>query len=221
MNVSIFLPVLCRTEKDYIMTEACVKLMRACTSVPFELVIVETESNRCEHLADVYLHQPTNPGIIPTHNIGFALCSGELVGMMSNDVYVTTNWLEALVECFETRHDCGAATLAACEIGHRKQDIIAEGIYFPCSVWRREHARYDENIIDTWGDADMCTAMYLKGQKMYRNYKSIAHHLWNQTIPQDDKYKANWQRNFEYYKQKYAPYKDSWIYRVFVEGHVI
>ena len=35
MKISVFLPVLCRSEKDYVMTEACVKLMRACTELPF------------------------------------------------------------------------------------------------------------------------------------------------------------------------------------------
>jgi len=220
MKISVFLPVLCRSEKDYVMTEACVKLMRACTALPFELVIVETDSQRCAHLADVYLHQSLNPGVVATHNIGFALCTGEVIGHMSNDVYVTMGWLEALVECFGDAL-CGAATLAACELGHRKHDGIAEGIYFPCSIWRKEHAHYDENFVDTWGDADMCMAMYVKGFRMLRNYRSMAHHLWNQTIPQGPDYQTNWQANFERFKAKWATHKDSRIYKVFVEGHIV
>ena len=220
MKISIFLPVLCRSEKDYVMTEACVKLMRVCTALPFELVIVETESQRCEHLADVYLHQPKNPGVVPTHNIGFALCSGDVLGMMSNDVYVTPGWLEALMECFD-HPGCGAATLAACELGHRKQDAIAEGIYFPCSIWRKEHAHYDESYKDTWGDADMCMAMYARGARMLRSYKAMAHHLWNQTIPQSGDYQKNWDGNRDKFISKWAALKDTSIYKVFVQGIIV
>lgn len=220
MKISIFLPVLIRSEKDYVMTEACVKLMRVCTMLPFELVIVETDSQRCAHLADVYLHQPVNPGVVPTHNIGFALCTGDVLGMMSNDVYVTPGWLESLIECFQYT-DCGAATIAACELGHRKQDLIREGIYFPCSMWRREHAHYDESYKDTWGDADMCMAMYVRGSRMLRNYKSMAHHLWNQTIPQTGDYQKNWEANCDRFKVKWAGAQDTDIYKVFVNGIIV
>ena len=220
MRISVFLPVLCRSEKDYVMTEACVKLMRACTELPFELVIVETESQRCSHLADIYLHQPVNPGVVATHNIGFALCTGDVIGHMSNDVYVTAGWLEALMECFNYA-ECGAATLAACELGHRKHDAIGEGIYFPCSIWRKEHAQYDESYRDTWADADMCMTMYASGKRMLRSYKAMAHHLWNQTIPQSGDYQANWQRNFERFKEKWSAMQDTDIYKVFVHGVVV
>lgn len=220
-NISIFLPVLIRNKRDKAMTEACVTLLRNQTEIPFELVIVETESRECERLADIYLHQPVNPGVVPTHNIGFKMCKGDYIATMSNDIYVTSGWLEALMKCFEL-DDCGAATLAACELGHKKGDYITEGLYFPCSIWCKEFARYDENFLDTWADADMATAMYVHGgKKMYRNYNAVAHHLWNQTIRQDETYLKNWKRNFDYYRQKYEDYKNTRIYQVFTEGIIV
>lgn len=229
-KVSVFMPVLLRSYADEVMTKACVDLMRVYTDVPFELVIVETAGEfsqrpRLEYCADQHVFLEENPGVNVTCNIGFGACTHDLRAMMSNDVFVQKGWLEALVEPFghpTTKDLCGASTLAACELGHKKQDIIREGIYFPCSMWHKDFSSYDERYRGSWGDADMCTRMYLKGnKKMFRNYKSMVHHLWNQTIKQDAQYHEDYTFNVARYKEKFKNHQDEWIYKVFTEGHII
>ena len=223
MTVSVFMPVLIRNDAGFAMTKACVELMRGMTDIDFELVIVETISKRCMNLADKYVWQEEQPGIGRTHNVGFNECSFDLRALMSNDVFVTTGWLEALIAPFKKFDDCGASTIAACELGHKRTPgpEFSEGIYFPCSMWRKQFAYYDEDFVDTWSDADMCMSMYIEGYRMIRNFNAMAHHFWAGTIKPGAEYDKNWQENFERFKEKHVDHKDTYIYKVFTEGIVV
>ena len=222
-KVSVFMPVLIRDDAGFAMTKACVELMRGMTEVDFELVIVETISRKCAFLADKYIWQEEQPGIGRTHNVGFEACSHDLRALMSNDVFVTKGWLEALMKPFELFDDCGASTIAACEIGQKRSSgpEYSEGIYFPCSMWRKQFASYDESFIDTWSDADMCLRMYIEGYRMIRNSEAMAHHFWAGTIKPGAEYDQNWQENFERFKEKHKAHENRYIYKVFTEGIIL
>ena len=191
-KVSVLLPIIIEYEWQYIMTEACIRIMRATTSVPFQLVLVETKSNRFDPRrergvsvihsvgiwqddVDVYIHRPERTCMVRDLNAGLEKATGDYIVHTGNDIFTQDEWLEALLECFEIP-DCGAACLAASDMKHEIQDRIIEGIYGPLFMFKAGW-RFDEDYTCIASDTDMIMRIYESGQRMYRNWRVLICHF--------------------------------------------
>jgi GT2 family glycosyltransferase/glycosyltransferase involved in cell wall biosynthesis len=110
--VSIVIPVY----NHFRHTLTCLRSLAAHPgSVPFEAIVVDDGSSdetpqRLAEIGGIRAHRnPANLGFIGACNAGAALARGEYVLFLNNDTAITPGWLEALVETFDARPDCGLA----------------------------------------------------------------------------------------------------------------
>lgn len=218
--IDVVIPTYITNNKQLAMTLKCIDLAKNKTKLKFNTVIVETCSSYLQEYADVYIYEKERTTADISINRAFSSCRGKYVVLLTNDSFVSDNWLESLLECFDKREDCGAATLASTQFGHAKQDVIAEGIW--CSVFMtyRKFANFDENYVNSWEDSDMLMNIYSSGLKMYRNFNSIVEHTPGQTVYQDKLTQENYEKNRAYFTNKW---KDSnlHIYKVLTEGIIL
>jgi GT2 family glycosyltransferase/glycosyltransferase involved in cell wall biosynthesis len=84
-------------------------------TVPFETIVVDdcSSDETPERLPAIggirALRNAENHGFIGACNAGLATARGEFVVFLNNDTAVRPGWLEALVDTFESRPDCGLA----------------------------------------------------------------------------------------------------------------
>lgn len=218
-SISVVVPVYISNMAQIPMTHKCLELAKK-TMFPFELVIVETGSQYFKDFGDVYIYEKKRGNPNRSINRAFKCCSGELVVLLTNDVFVTDDWLEMLLVCF-TKEDCGLSTLASTQFNHIQQDKIEEGIWFSVAMMKKEDAWLDERFMSTWADTDLITRVYLRGEKMYRNFNCVVEHKPGQTEYQKPDHMVNFYANKERYKEKYKEHSESRIYRVFTEGIIV
>lgn len=184
MQHSVVIPVLINDNKQLSMTLKCINLAREKTKIPFELVIVESNTQYLIDYADVYINDK-NSTSEKSHNRGFKVASGEYVTLLTNDVYVSDGWLESLLECFKIE-DCGCSTLASTQFNHKKENKIEEGNWWSVCMIKNELFRrtgyYDERFDGSWSDTDLLVEIYKLGKKMYRNFNCVVEHLGGQTL---------------------------------------
>jgi GT2 family glycosyltransferase len=111
-QVSIVIPV----HGKLAYTLACLRsLARYGAKAAFEVIIVDDASpdDSARVLAQVdglrLLCNPHNLGFIDSCNAGAAAARGEYLLFLNNDTQVTAGWLDALLDCFSERPDCGIA----------------------------------------------------------------------------------------------------------------
>lgn len=111
-RVSVIIPV----HGKLAHTVTCLRsLMQCASTVPFEILVVDDASP--DHSAGVLagipgLHLLTNPrnlGFVGSCNAGAVAARGEFLLFLNNDTQVTPGWLDALLQCFAERADCGIA----------------------------------------------------------------------------------------------------------------
>ena len=209
MRVSVVLPILIKNLYHATMTQRCVALARGMTRVPFELIIVESGSEYFLDDADIYIHEKkvTTPEI--AHNLGFRVaCRNNFIVLLTNDTFVTDNWLEALIDTFDKKPDCGFATLGSSHQKHIQQNKIEEGYWFDVAMIRREVFEkvgfYDERFNGSFPDTDLLVRAYKEGWKMYRNYNCIVDIASTQTtVGLNPKHAENYTRGRELFRQKH------------------
>lgn len=179
MSVSVVLPVLVKEAWQEHMTSACVAIMCSTTGVPFELVVVESESDHFGSLADIHVKIDPKQGPSKDVNKGFEAATGDFVVFTGNDVFTRPGWLEALLACFDIP-DCGVATLRASELQLPPTDRIIEGVYCPLMMFRKGW-RFDEAYPGAWGDTDLIMRIYEQGQRSYRNNLVTIDHIGQAT----------------------------------------
>ncbi len=85
------------------------------TAVPFEVIVVDDASTdeTKEKMALIsgvrYHRQPHNGGFIESCNTGAALAAGEYLLFLNNDTMVRDDWLDALLDIFQSHPDAGVA----------------------------------------------------------------------------------------------------------------
>lgn len=210
-TVSVVVPVLIRTNKHLGMTVECLKRARQHTQVPFELVIVESGTQYLVDEADIYVHEkiPSTPEI--GHNIGFRIASrNDFVVLLTNDTYMTHNWLEVLLDTFVKKPDAGLATLGAERFGHREENRIEEGNFFDVAAIKREVFErvgyYDERFIGSFPDTDLLVRAYKEGWKMYRNFNCIVTApagVVHATVAMNPKHQENYERGRALFREKH------------------
>lgn len=186
----------------------CIQQARRNTSVRFQLIIVETETNYLEDYADYYIHFPKKTISTLDINEGFRACNTEWCGLLTNDVYVEDGWLEALLNTFKVK-DCGLATLGSTQFNDHKRDEIKFGVW--CSVfltkheYLRKHGFFDaEKFPCVWDDSDFLMKLALDGLLPYKNYSSIAHHKIGLTEYSNQKHEELYIKNGLRFNEKYA-----------------
>ncbi|WP_195572159.1 glycosyltransferase family 2 protein [Paenibacillus sp. 1001270B_150601_E10] len=105
---SIIIP----TYNRHYLLKACVEAIRAHTTPPYEIIVVDNGSTdgtvqycREEHLSFVSLAH--NRGFPAACNIGMTLGSGHIVILLNNDVIVSYRWLDNILEAFKQNEDVG------------------------------------------------------------------------------------------------------------------
>lgn len=220
MKISVVVPTLITTDKQLGLTLRCLERAKRCTSVEYKTVIVETETDYLEDYADVYIHEPKRTTATKSINRGFEASSGDYIVLLTNDVLVSDGWLECLVDCFKI-DDCGIATLATTQFGHKKHDEISEGIWFSLAMFPRQTYYFDEEFVNSWDDTDFIMRQYIKWKKSYRNYNCVVEHNPGQTQYQNKKHMDNYMKNRELFIRKYQSFKDMDIYKTLIDGWVI
>lgn len=111
-QVSVIIPV----HGELAHTLACLRsLVRHGAQAPFEVIVVDDASPDASAatLAQVgglhLLRNAANLGFIGSCNAGAAAARGEFLLFLNNDTQVTPGWLDALLNCFAERADCGIA----------------------------------------------------------------------------------------------------------------
>jgi len=221
MKISVVVPTLIENDKQLSLTLRCLELARRLTKLPFELVIVETETEYLEDYADIYIHEEKRTTATKSINRGFSVCSGDYVVLLTNDVLVSDLWLEKLLECFKGKSDCGIATLGTTQLKHSKHDEIKEGIWFSLAMFKKQDEYFDERFVNSWDDTDFIMRQYIQGKKMYRNYGCIVEHDPGQTQYDKKDHMINYRKNMNLFKEKYKEYKDTDMYKLLIEGWVI
>lgn len=206
-SVSVVVPVLIKTDKQLAMTMRCLDLARKHTKIPFELVIVETNSQYLIDEADTYVYEKaSNPTPEHGHNLGFKVASGDFIALLTNDVFVTEGWLESLLSCFRIT-DCGLATVATTQFNHKKEEKIEEGIWFSVAMIPRfifdKVGYYDERFVNSWCDTDLIVRVYKEGYRMYQNFNCVVEHTPGQTVYQKPEFQKNYQDGRKLFYEKH------------------
>jgi len=213
MSISVVVPTLIRTNKHLSLTARCLEKARHFTKIPFELVIVETETEYLEDYADVYIHEEVKTTASKSINRGFHACTGDYICLLTNDVLVAPSWLDYMLECFSKKADCGIATLATTQFRHKQEDKIEEGVWFSVAMFRKQDEYFGESYENSWDDTDFIMRQYIEGKKSYRNYNCVVGHNPGQTAYADPRHREIYNRNSEYFKEKFAKYKEMDIYQ--------
>lgn len=220
MEISVVVPVYIRESKHLAMSIRCLCRARELTGVKFQTIIVETGSNYLTDYADIHISERNRTTADKSINRAFYCCDTPYTVLLTNDVMVSDGWLEALMEPFNKKADCGVSTLASDQFGHTKQDSIEEGIWGSVFMIPSKYARFDENYVNSWEDSDLWMQMYTLGFKMYRNFNCVVSHNPGQTVYQDKLTQDNYERNREYFIKKWKG-SELELYKILTEGYIV
>lgn len=111
-RVSVIIPV--HGELAY--TLACLRsITQRAAAATFEVIVVDDASPdaSAQALAGIaglrLIVNPRNLGFIGSCNAGAEAARGDFLLFLNNDTQVTSGWLDALLDCFAERADCGIA----------------------------------------------------------------------------------------------------------------
>lgn len=192
-TVSVILPVIIHEPWQVTMTQACMKIMRETTAIPFDIFVVEAGGQHlAPYMGTVDYHWAAPYGksnYVKDFNLGLDAATGDYVVQTGNDIFTQPGWLEALLECFERYPDCGAASLGTHEGGglsHRPAPFIIEGWYDPLMMWKKKDRpvdlwRFDEAYAGCFSTSDLIMRLYTAGYRCYRNHRVVCSHIGQQT----------------------------------------
>lgn len=207
--VSIVLPTLIRTTEQFNTTIKCIELARSKTKVPFELIIVETETNYLEDYADKYIHFPVKTISTKDINAGFRAANGTYVGLLTNDVFVSDSWLESLLDVFKIKQDCGIATLASTQFKEvlqpgRIDEWIWCSLFITKNDYLKKHNYFDAEMFPcVWDDSDFVMKLCLDGLKPYKSYSCVVDHKVGMTEYKNPRHEELYIDNGKKFNEKY------------------
>ena len=222
-SVSVVVPCLTEHEWQVHLTRAIIRIARETTTVPFELIVSEAVGSAFKHECDLWYGNQVKGFANADQNAGLDKATGDIVVLLTNDVFVKPGWLEALLQCFDIS-DCGIASLGTSDHREKSADIITEGLWCPLMAFRKDHNfRFDNEMFPSyWGDSDLVMQVYNHGFRAYRNRRIICDHLGRATNTAD--HVRGREEEIESAKQKFIVRHGSshlLIYRVLMEGLIV
>ncbi|MEW6042544.1 MAG: glycosyltransferase [Elusimicrobiota bacterium] len=149
--------ILCYNQIDY--TKQCLNSIKLNTKMLYELIIVDNGSSddTVDYLrqqADITLiMNETNKGVAGGWNQGIKCASGDYILILNNDVIVTDDWLENMVECLERNKESGAVgPMSNYVAGHQlESNITYVSLNELYSFAKEYHSknRYRQQRVDT------------------------------------------------------------------------
>ena len=222
-SVSVVVPCLTEHEWQVHLTRAVISIARATTKVPFELIVSEAVGCAFEHDCDRWYHNQLKGYANADQNAGLDKATGDILVLLTNDVFVKPGWLEALLQCFDIP-DCGMASLGTSDHREESVDVIIEGLWCPLmALLNRPDFRFDAEMFPSyWGDSDLVMSVYNTGFRAYRNRRVVCDHLGRATNTTD--HVRGRAEEIEAAKQKFIARHGSshlLIFRVLMEGLII
>lgn len=208
-QVSVVLPTLIRSTEQFNTTIKCINLARSKTKIPFELIIVETETNYLEDFADKYIHFEKKTCSTTDINAGFKSANSDYICLLTNDVYVNEGWLECLLETFDKKKDCGIATLASTQFNEVLQpgkidEWVWCSIFLTKNEYLKKHNYFDDvSFPQVWDDSDFVTKLCLDGFKPYKNFGCVVSHKVGMTEYKNPEHEQRYIENGKRYNEKY------------------
>lgn len=222
-KVSVVYPVYTPRDELIQMTENNLLIAKSQTNIDAQWIIVETESKNFIDYADVFIYekQKSTPNV--SINRAFRCCQGEYVIFLANDVTVCDNWIEKMLECFETHSDCGLASLGNNEHQDPTDDVIIEEgtkFFFSVSMMNRKDAWLDPKYSRMFDDTDLIFRLYLQGKKHYKNLSGHVTHRKHSTYGEMCGDIDEYRRCRNIFKDKYKAHSDDPLYRLFLGAEV-
>lgn len=222
-QISVVVPCLTEEPWQVHLTKAVINIARETTKIPYELIIVEAVGNEFDNGCDKYYRNPHKGFVNADLNKGMDLAEGNIIVVLTNDVFVKTGWLEALVDCFDIK-SCGMASLGTSDHREISMPVIREGIWCPLmAIPNRPDFRFDaETFPAYWGDCDLVMKIYNAGFQAYRNRRVICDHLGRATVTEE--HVLGKPEEIEKAKNKFIERHQTshhLIFRVLMEGFVV
>ncbi len=227
MQIAVVMPVLIEQDWQIPMTRCAIDTLFCTTKVPFQLIVVETETKyfisagqRAGQGCDFWnLHIDERGNATRDINEGIDFAQSENLThtiYTGNDIFVRPGWLEAHLQCWQIP-DCGASTLASSDMKHQQHDLISEGVFGPHFMFE-SHMRFDEeNFPATFADTDMVMRLYKDGKRKYRNWNVVIQHLLRQTTGSGKDHEKGFLEARERFIQKHTGCP-LWMYQALVQG---
>jgi GT2 family glycosyltransferase len=136
-------------------TRQCLASIEACTTIPYELILVDngsTDGTRdfLQGLRHKIICNEMNLGCAKAWNQGIRASKADVIGILNNDILVTPGWLENLLAFMErTGHGIVSPSAREGQLDYDLKEYAEEftarcrqlsraEIYAPCMVIRRE-----------------------------------------------------------------------------------
>jgi hypothetical protein len=205
-EITVIVPVYITKTEQVAMTLKCLSLAKSKTAMKFSLVIVESGgSHFSNYPSDIYIREKDAISSTIAMNRAFSCVRTRYTALLTNDVYVDTNWLECLLEPFLVFDDCGLSTLASTQFNHVKQDLIEpDAVWFSVAMWRTQDKVFDERFKNVWDDSDFTMRLYLHGNNSYRNHRCVVEHLIGKTQYIRTDHNENFIKGRNLFREKYS-----------------
>jgi len=211
--VSIKVSVITRVHNNREITKRCIESIQKNTrNIEYEHIVIDNGSTdgTAEYLRGldfILISNEKNAGCAAALNQGIEKASGEYVCNVDNDVVVSENWLEPLVETAEQIHDAGIVSPGtregrldydfekyAANYKRRMNSVVAREFGGWCMLIKRKMFELAGNFSEEFNmyceDTDFYMRVKKAGYEAYRTGKSFVHHEGNVTlckIPQKQK----------------------------------
>lgn len=185
-------------------------------SKDYELIIIDDcspmDTTFLKHEANIYYRREKNGGCAMGWNDGLRIARGEYLVVISDDVVVKPEWLEAMTEALEDED----AFVSAPAVEHLPNGMGFFGIqecrvWFPGSCFMMKKSTlqkvgyFDEQFHPfNYEDVDYWTRVYRAGGKLMRNYRVEVEHKEGQVIHSIENNGEIDKRNREKYLKKWG-----------------